>query len=72
MELIKTGSNGGLLDVSQACEYLNIKKSTLYQMSMRKTVPVVKVGRLVRFRRQDLDAFIERNLQEANDPNNHV
>ena len=70
MEVIKN-DNGGLMDIKEASEYLKLKVSTLYQMSMRKAIPVVKVGRLVRFRRQDLDQFIERNLQEANDPN-HV
>lgn len=57
--------NNGLLDVAQAAEYLGLKKSSVYQLTMRKAIPVVKVGRLVRFRKQDLDAFIERNLQEA-------
>ncbi len=63
MEIIKT--NGGLLSVEETAQYLGIKKSTVYQMSMRRAIPVVKVGRLVRFRKADLDAFIESNVKSA-------
>lgn len=61
MEIIKSG-NGGLMDIKEASEYLRLKVSTLYQMSMKKKISVVKVGRLVRFRKIDLDDFITKNL----------
>jgi len=64
MDDLKT-SNGHLLNMEQASSYLNIKRSTVYQMVMRRELPVVKIGRLNRFRRQDLDRFINGNLQEA-------
>lgn len=63
MEIIK-GGNGGLMDVKGASEYLGIKTSTLYQLCMRRKIPVVKIGRLNRFRKTDLDAFIENCLVE--------
>lgn len=49
----------GLLDMKQATAFLNIKTSTLYGLTMRREIPVVKIGKLNRFRRQDLEKFIE-------------
>ena len=64
MELLKSGNNG-LMDMSQAAEYLNLKKSSLYQLSMKKAIPVVKIGRRNRFRKSDLDNFINKNVVEV-------
>ena len=64
MELLKSDNNG-LMDMKQASEYLGIKTSTLYQMTMRHQIPVVKIGRLNRFRRTDLDNFISENIVEG-------
>jgi excisionase family DNA binding protein len=58
-------ANDNLLDMRQASEYLNIKISTLYAMCMRRQILFVKLGRLNRFRKCDLDKFIESNLREA-------
>ncbi|MBM4054417.1 MAG: helix-turn-helix domain-containing protein [Planctomycetes bacterium] len=63
--LIVNNVNGGLFDMDGASQYLKIKRSTLYQFCMRKQIPVCKIGKLNRFRKKDLDAFISQNLQEA-------
>ncbi len=55
----------GLLDMQQAADFLNITKSTLYDMTMRKKIPTVKIGRLNRFLLKDLEAFIQQNRQPA-------
>ena len=60
-------ANDNLLDMRQASEYLNIKISTLYAMCMKNRIPVVKIGKLNRFRREDLDKFITKNLKGAID-----
>lgn len=52
----------GLLDMKQAANFLNVKVSTLYGMTMRREIPVVKIGKLNRFRMQDLQAFIESRM----------
>lgn len=64
MEIIKSG-NGRLMDIKEAGEYLRLKVSTLYQLCMKRKIPIVKIGRLSRFRKADLDDFIEKNLQET-------
>jgi len=63
LKIVKNDNN--LLDMLQTSEYLNIKTSTLYAMCMRREIPVVKIGRLNRFRKSDLDAFISNNMQET-------
>ncbi len=51
-----------LLKRHQAAEYLGIKPQTLavWHTTGRYRLPVVKVGRAVRYRRADLDEFIAR------------
>lgn len=47
----------------QAAEYLGVKEQTLacWVTTKRYALPYVKVGRLVKYRRADLEAFIEKN-----------
>ncbi len=53
---------GGLLTRREAAAYLGIAEMTLsiWKSTGRYNLPVVKVGRLVRYKKSDLDAFIER------------
>lgn len=51
----------GLMDMQAAADYLGIKKSTLYDLTMRRQIPMIKLGRLNKFRLQDLDAFVSQN-----------
>ena len=61
-KLKKENNNDGLMDMESAAEYLGIKISSLYQLCMRKQITVVKIGRLNKFRRSDLDDFIKQNV----------
>ena len=49
-----------LLTRAQAAEYLGVKEQTLavWSTTGRYNLPVVKVGRLVRYRLRDLEAFL--------------
>ena len=52
------------LDSDQAAEYLGLKRTTLEAWRCRGNGPqFVKLGRLVKYRRADLDAFIEARLR---------
>lgn len=53
-----------LLSRKEAAEYLGVSESTLaiWKCTGRYQLPCVKIGRLVKYRRADLDAFIERNV----------
>jgi excisionase family DNA binding protein len=48
-----------LLIARDAAGYLAISERKLWAMSKAKTIPVVRLGRAVRYDRQDLDAFIQ-------------
>lgn len=58
-----------LLTREQAAEYLGITPRTLavWACVKRYNLPYVKVGRLVKYRRTDLDAFIERRTVTQQD-----
>ena len=50
------------LTLPETAEYLGLAKSTLYKMTMKKTIPFYKPnGRKVYFMIEDLDSFIMRN-----------
>lgn len=51
-----------LLTQEQAAEVLGVTPRYVRDMRARNVLPYVKVGKLVRFRRSDLVAFIEANL----------
>ncbi|MBF8278359.1 MAG: 17 protein [Candidatus Brocadiaceae bacterium] len=64
MEIVKNNSN--LMDMDAAAAYLNIQKSTLYSLCMKKHIIFAKIGKLNRFRKLDLDKWIEARLQGVN------
>jgi excisionase family DNA binding protein len=52
-----------LLTRKEAAAYLGLAEQTLaiWKSSSRYDLPVIKVGRLVKYRRSDLDAFLNRH-----------
>lgn len=58
-------TNEILLDRKEAAKYLRISPNTLavWDCTKRYDLKPLKVGRSVRYRRSDLDKFIERQLQ---------
>ena len=56
-----------LLTRRQAAEYLNLKPQTLavWASTGRHQLPLVKIGRVVRYRRQDLDRFLEQRARNV-------
>jgi len=51
--------------INEVSQYLGIKTSTLYAMVGEKKIPHYKVGRLVRFKRSEIDLWMERNRKEC-------
>lgn len=49
-----------LLTPEVVAERLSVEKSWVYRAARERIIPSVKVGRWVRFRREDIDAFIEK------------
>lgn len=53
-----------LLTRRQAAAYLGVTEHTLavWKCTKRYDLPCVKIGRLVKYRKSDLDAFIQNNI----------
>jgi len=57
-----------ILNLSEACFYMGIKKSTLYKLtSAKKITYFCPHGKLIFFRKSDLDLFLLTNKQETLD-----
>ena len=56
-----------LLNRKEAAEFLGLKAITLasWKTTRRYDLPVIKVGRLVRYRITDLVAFLERRTERS-------
>jgi excisionase family DNA binding protein len=56
-----------LLSVKQVAKLLNYKESTIYKWAQDGKIPVIRIGRTWRFRRGDLDAWLENRLNGDGD-----
>lgn len=59
------------LTIEELSEYLGIKRSTLYQRVGRREIPFYRFGRLIRFKRADIELWMEGFRNEAID-SDHV
>jgi len=57
-------ANTSLRSRREAADYLGVAPQTLavWACTKRYALPMVKIGRHVKYRQSDLDAFIERNV----------
>jgi len=62
-------ANEALLDETQAAQYLNVEARTLavWRSTGRYDLPFVKIGRCVRYKKSDLDAWIEKRTRGSSD-----
>jgi excisionase family DNA binding protein len=58
-------SSGDLLTVEQAAEFMNITNHFVRRLIRERRIPFVKVGRLVRLRRSDIEAYLDECLVPA-------
>lgn len=56
-----------LIDVAGAAEYLNVREGFIRRLVTERRIPVVHIGRLVRFEQSALDVFIAAGRQEGSD-----
>lgn len=50
---------GFFLDIKQVSSYLNIKPSLIYSFVESKEIPHYRVGRLIRFKKEEVDQWIK-------------
>jgi excisionase family DNA binding protein len=53
-----------LLNTKEAAEYLGISRNTLYEWVIQNKVPYIKVGRLVKFKKEELETWLKRRTQK--------
>ena len=58
-------TNGGLMKPPAAAEFLAIGKRKLWELTNAKRIPCVRIDRSVRYRRDDLERWIEQHRQES-------
>ena len=49
----------GFWSVDELCQYLNIKKSTAYALAQSGSIRFYRIGRLIRFKPDDVQAWVE-------------
>ena len=55
----------GLLTTQQAAEYFQVCERTVARMAARGELAAVRIGRCLRFRREDLDRFAAERASKA-------
>ena len=55
--------NSQLMTVEDVSEYLRVKPSTVYEWASNGNLPGVKVGRLWRFERSEIEKWVRENRQ---------
>lgn len=53
-----------ILTIPEVARYLKISKSKVYLLVAREEIPYLKIGRCVRIRRKDLQAWIEKQSNQ--------
>ncbi len=56
-----------LMGTESAAEFLGISRNTLYEWIVQRRVPHIKVGRLVKFKREDLEGWLKKREQKEED-----
>jgi excisionase family DNA binding protein len=56
------------LNIDELSQYLGIKKSNLYSKVERREIPFYRLGRLIMFKKDEVDAFMETCRVESVDP----
>ena len=57
-----------LLTVEDVCELFQFKKSYLYHLTHQNRIPHFKIGNHLRFRRSDLEAWLEHKAHGGHRP----
>ena len=59
-----------LMNVDQVAEYMQVHRNTVFNFLKRDGMPAFKLGSVYRFRKSELDAWIDSKYQvETPDPN---
>ncbi len=54
-----------ILTVEEVSKYLKLHKATIYKMAMAGRIPASKVGKVWRFKRAKIEAWLDRREQRV-------
>jgi excisionase family DNA binding protein len=66
LKIYKNRMDKEFLTISELSKYLKIKPSTLYSWVKAEEIPHYRLHKIVRFKKEDIDAWIEGHKRESN------
>lgn len=61
-------SMDALMGVKEVAAYLRINQATAYHWAQAGRLPGIKMGRIWRFRKEDIDFWLDENMRRARPP----
>ena len=58
-----------ILTIKEVAEYLRITEKTAYRLASERKIPAFKVGGSWRFRKSEIDAWIDEDARKRNNRN---
>ncbi|MFC1699885.1 helix-turn-helix domain-containing protein [Candidatus Omnitrophota bacterium] len=56
-----------VLTITEASRYLRVNKATIYKLAQQGTIPAFKVGKVWRFKRDRIEAWVDVNSNNKGD-----
>lgn len=63
----KKDLSSGFLNVQEIANYLELRKSSIYSLVEKKGIPHYRLGRLVRFKKAEIDEWMKEQKEELID-----
>ena len=63
--VLSTDGTGDILTIRQLSEYLMVSEKTIYRMLDKGLLPAVRVGAQWRFRKRDIDAWLDERVRKV-------
>lgn len=54
-----------IMDINEVSAYLKVSKRTVYKWVSQRMIPSIKIGRLLRFRKEDIETWLEGRIRDA-------
>lgn len=58
------------LTIEEVCDILQVKKHYIYGLTSQKRIPFIKIGRFLRFRREEIEEWLKEHARKPEDIEN--
>ncbi len=55
------------LTIEEVCDILQVKKHYIYALTSQRRIPFLKMGRFLRFRKEDIDEWLKDKTNKPQD-----